>query len=114
VEGEPDRVSGVEIGLNACAVPGVATWKAGWAERFLGRRVVVCFDCDEPGRAAAANRAFALRQAGVDVVSVDLFPGRTDGYDLGDALVAAHAEGRVDDLRRYLVRLEDEAWRAAA
>jgi hypothetical protein len=114
VEGEPDRVSAFEIGLNACAVPGVATWKAGWAERFRGRRVVVCFDCDEPGRSAAATRVVQLAEAGVDVAAVDLFPGRSDGYDVGDALVAAREDGRVDDLRRYLMRLEDEAWRRAA
>jgi hypothetical protein len=114
VEGEPDRVSAVELGLNATALPGVGTWKPGWAERFRGRRVTVCLDCDDVGRETALARVRGFAAAGVDARSVDLFPGRSDGYDLSDALVGAVGEGRVDDLRRYLLRLEFEAWEQAA
>lgn len=114
VEGEPDRVSGVELGLECVGAPGVAVWKDGWSERFRGRRVVVCFDCDEPGRSAMANRVYGLREAGVSAVGVDLWPGRGDGWDIGDMLSAAHGEGRVDELRRWLVNLELGAWMRAA
>lgn len=114
VEGEPDRVSAVELGLNAVSVPGVATWKPGWAERFRGRRVTVCLDCDPQGREATAMRVMQLMEAGVDARGVDLFPSRTDGYDLGDALLGATQDGRVNDLRRYLMRLEATAWESRA
>lgn len=112
VEGEPDRVSAVEIGLAAVSVPGVGTWKPGWAERFQGRRVTVCLDCDPQGREAASVRVSELRAAGVQAAVVDLFPARGDGYDLGDALVGALEDGRLGELRRYLMRIEDAAWRA--
>lgn len=114
VEGEPDRVSALTLGLRAVAVPGVATWKPGWAERFTDRRVTVCLDCDEQGRAATSTRVLELAEAGVHARPVDLFPGRADGYDLGDALAAAYADGRVDELIRYLLRLERDAWEEAA
>lgn len=114
VEGEPDRVSAVEIGLVACAVPGVGTWKDDWAARFHGRRVVVCMDCDVPGRSAARERVGQLRRAGVEAAAVDLDPRKTDGTDLGDLLVAASRDGRVDALRRYLVQLEWQAFETRA
>jgi hypothetical protein len=114
VEGEPDRVSAVELGLNAVAVPGVGSWKGSWAERFRGRRVTVCLDCDDVGRAAAISRVRTLLRAGVLAVRVDLYPERDDGYDLGDALAAASADGRVDELRRYLLRIGGAAWDKAA
>jgi hypothetical protein len=66
VEGEPDRVSAVEIGLNATCVPGVGTWKPGWSERFAGRRVTVCLDCDDVGRETALARVRGLVAAGVE------------------------------------------------
>lgn len=114
VEGEPDRVSAVEIGLNATGVPGVGTWKAGWAKRFRGRRVIVCMDCDAVGREAATERLRQLRDANVDAVVVDLDPRVNDGTDLGDMLTAASQTRRVDALRRYLIELEGRAWEAQA
>jgi hypothetical protein len=114
VEGEPDAVSARELGMQAVAVPGVGKWRPEWAERFRGRRVTVCMDCDEQGRAAAAKRVRDLQGAGVDARGVDLHPGRSDGYDLGDALVAARSSGRVPALCDYLIRLEASAWSEAA
>ena len=113
VEGEPDAVSGWELGLRAIAVPGVAIWKDDWPERiraFGHPRVTVCFDCDFEGRKAAGERVRQLRSAGVEAQLVDLSPTRNDGFDLGDALTGATREGRLDDLRAYLARLEREAW----
>lgn len=93
VEGEPDAVSGATLGLPAVGVPGVEGWRAEWARRFAGRRVVVCFDCDGPGREAAGAHAGALAAAGVEVHVLDLDPERDDGYDIGELLVEASADG---------------------
>lgn len=112
VEGEPDAISGHELGIRAVAVPGVATWREEWPERFLGRRVTLCMDADAEGRQCAKDRAVQLAQYGVQAAIVDLAPDRDDGTDLGDLLVGAIAVGRVGDLRAYLARLEREAWAA--
>jgi hypothetical protein len=112
VEGEPDAITMRELGLAAVAVPGVSTWRDDWTERFTGRRVTVCMDCDEQGRQCAQERVDGFRRAGVEARAVDLDPSRDDGFDLSDALVGARKAGRVEDLRKYLARLWFEAWAA--
>lgn len=114
VEGEPDRITAHELGLQAVAVPGVATWKLGWAERFRSKRVTVMLDCDQQGRDAARQRVDALALAGVEAAAVDLAPDTHSGYDLGDAFTGALAGARVADLQAYLARLRENAWRRAA
>ena len=86
VEGEPDAVTAAEIGLLAVGVPGVKGWKPDYAARIAhGRtRVVVIADSDAPGRDAANAWAAAIGEHCQDVRVLDLAPGRTDGYDLGD------------------------------
>jgi hypothetical protein len=102
VEGEPDAVSGLTLGLSTTAVPGVNGWRSNWTGRFEGRRVVVCFDCDAPGRGAASKVALALAPAAKDVRLVDLAPDRNDGFDMTDFLVSGGDAG-------VLRRLADEA-----
>ena len=94
VKGEPDRVSAVQLGLPAVAVPGAGKWAREWAQRLAaGRdRVVVLADSDEPGRRAAQKWAAAIAEHVDDVRVLDLDPRRDDGYDLGD--YAAEAQGR--------------------
>jgi hypothetical protein len=86
VEGEPDAVSGAQLGLPTVAVPGAGKWRPEWAARLAeGRgRVVVIADCDEPGRRAAQKWAAAIAEHCADVRVLDMGPGRTDGYDLGE------------------------------
>jgi Toprim-like len=86
VEGEPDAVTAAHIGLPAVGVPGAAKWRPEWGERIAaGRaRVVVITDADEPGRNAAQKWAAAIAEHCQDVRVLDLGPGRSDGYDLGD------------------------------
>ncbi len=93
-EGEPDAVTGHELGLQATGVPGVNGWKADWAKRFAGRDVVVCFDCDEPGRKAAEKVATLLADDAHDVRVLDLEADRDDGFDLSDAF----AEGATAEI----------------
>jgi len=111
VEGEPDAISARELGLPAVAVPGVATWKQDWTERFQGHTVTVCFDADIQGRQAAQARLDEFRAAGIPGRAVDIAPRKHNGYDLGDALTDAMRLGRVEDLRTYLKRLAADAWR---
>ena len=99
VEGEPDAVSMRSIGYPSVGVPGVATWKRDWPQRFAGfETVYVCFDCDEQGREAAADRAKELASV-TEARVVDLDPGRGDGYDTTDLLLergaaaASHLSG---------------------
>lgn len=87
VEGEPDAVAVRSAGLPAVAVPGVQTWKKGWAERFAKfDRVYVCFDADDAGRTAADKRAQALAEATTAQI-VEIAPTRSDGYDVSDLLL---------------------------
>lgn len=106
VEGEPDKVSAFEMGLGAVAIPGVEWAKgdrlAALPGRLAGHTVVVCLDCDDPGRECTARVAAALTAGGVETVVVDLALGRTDGYDVGDVLVE-HGPARGADIMRDLV-----------
>jgi hypothetical protein len=86
VEGEPDAISGRELGLPTFALPGSNGWRSEWAHRFAGLWVVVCFDCDDAGR-KASERVCGDLSSVADVVALDLEPGRNDGYDLSDALL---------------------------
>lgn len=110
VEGEPDRVSACELGYDAVALPGAAIFKDDWPERFRGKRVTVCLDCDREGREAAARVVGLLGSAGVECRAIDLDPSRDDGLDIGECLALAVREGRVGDLAAFLLRLEREAW----
>jgi hypothetical protein len=108
-EGEPDALRLLSVGAEAVAVPGTAGWRSSWADRFRGRRVVVCFDCDAPGREAAARVAGDLAAAGVDVRLLDLDPARGDGFDLSDWLRAARSESEREEARRLLERCAETA-----
>lgn len=91
VEGEPDCTRMWSLGLVAVAVPGAGNWRAEWAGRFSGRRsrVVVAFDCDEPGRTNAERAVADLVAVGVDARLLDIEPTSDDGTDLTDWLAAA-------------------------
>jgi hypothetical protein len=73
--------------LPAIAVPGTQAWRSGWADLLAGRDVTVVMDADPPGRAAARRIAADLASR-AEVRIVDLAPGRGDGYDLTDRLLA--------------------------
>jgi hypothetical protein len=84
VEGEPDAVAALSVGIPAIGVPGVSTWKEGWAQRFSKfERVYVCFDCDVAGREAASAREASIGSV-TRATLVDLEPMRSDSYDIGD------------------------------
>lgn len=96
VEGEPDAVSMWSIDQPAVGIPGVGKWRDEWAERFKGfERVRILMDCDEQGRKKA--EALQLTLAAVtDVHVVDLDPSRSDGYDVGDLILARGKDAAVE------------------
>ena len=105
VEGEPDALSALELGLWAVGVPGVNNWRQEYARRFTGRRVRVCMDCDRPGR-EAAYRIFADLVPFADNLKViDLAPEREDGWDLTDFLLGA--KGELSEARAYVRWLQE-------
>ncbi len=106
LEGEGDTVSAATLGIEAVGIPGVNGWRAEYARRFAGLRVVVCTDCDDPGRKLAERVAADLTGAGVECRRVDLDPERSDGYDLGDHLLAAPSP---DEAKESLLALAESA-----
>ena len=111
VEGEPDAVSVASIGMPAVGVPGVASWRSEWAERFTGRDVTICTDCDDQGRGLAAQISDDLLQHAASVRVLDLDSTRSDGHDVGDLVREAAEEGPggTDSLRLMLARMADSA-----
>ena len=108
VEGEPDAISATSVGLPAVGVPGSASWRSEWAERFAGRDVIVCCDCDGPGRGLAARAADDLIEHAAMVRVVDLAPARDDGHDIG-SLVAEAGPGEHAQVRTLLQAVAQRA-----
>jgi hypothetical protein len=102
VEGEGDALTAASLDLAAVAIPGAAKRDKTWAPRFAGRDVVVCLDCDAPGRDAAEWLATELLPVAGSVRVLDLAPDRSDGYDIGDLVR--------DEIREGASREEVRAW----
>jgi hypothetical protein len=112
VEGEPDAVSAATVGLPATALPGVEFAKRLDVSRFERfARVNIVLDCDPQGREAAATVARRLGEAGIEVRVLDLDPGRSDGYDLGELVRDAAQEGAegLASARTFLERMARDA-----
>lgn len=87
VEGAPCAATLLGCGFAAVAFPSASGLQPIDAPRFHSSSpVLVLADADEVGRRAARSSAFALRDAGVFARAIDLFPSRTDGFDVADAL----------------------------
>ena len=63
-----------------------AKWAPELTQYFKDRHVVILPDADEPGRKHAQKVAKALYDVAASIKVVDLFPGRSDGYDVSDWL----------------------------
>jgi hypothetical protein len=111
VEGEPDRVSAVQLGLPAVAVPGTGKWDPEWARRLAAgrRRVVVITDSDKKGREAAQKWAAAVADRCPDVRILDLAPERDDGYDLSDYAAEAQSPEEFAQAAALLARAAETA-----
>lgn len=104
VEGGGDAISAASIDLPASGIPGVGKWDDAWTERLKRfDEIVVCLDCDTPGRKKADDVGVALLKAGLTVRNVDLDPTRNDGYDLGDLLREARTDVDRKAARSFLL-----------
>ena len=104
-EGEPDTLCALSRGLEAvCQTGGAGTWKDEFNAFFQGKKVAVCYDADDPGRAGAqkAARAIAAEAAEVRVISWPEFMAK--GQDLTDWFMT-HGK-TVDDLMALVAGAE--------
>lgn len=89
-EGELNTLLALALGLNAvCVTSGARVWKDEFAERFAGRKVVVCQDVNDPdnsGQEGAKKKCEALAPVAVWVKNVRL-PIEDRGGDLIDYVV---------------------------
>ncbi len=103
VEGPPDMLAARCQGWSAFAVPGDDAWQPEWAQLLAGRRVTIVMDADQAGRTAAARIAAHVAAVAREVRVADLHPGREDGADLTDWLVA-NRDASASELRVRLAR----------
>jgi hypothetical protein len=73
-EGESDCLALIQAGLEAdgtaaCVASPGTSFPAAWAPLFTGKRVVLCFDHDEPGRKATATVAAILKGHAVEILT---------------------------------------------
>jgi hypothetical protein len=103
VEGPPDMLAARCEGWSAFAVPGDDAWQPEWAQLLAGRRVTIVMDADQVGRSAAARIAADLVAVALEVRVAELHPGREDGADLTDWLIA-NRDASASELRARLER----------
>lgn len=85
--GELDTLLARQEGLNAITgTLGETSWKDEWSESLRGRDVIVCYDCDGPGREGASKVVARLTGVASSVRAVDLGLG-DDGEDFTDFIV---------------------------
>lgn len=102
-EGEPDYLAAVAAGLQAVAVTAGAMSVPADLSSLQGRRVVVCFDADEQGRAGAVKNAAALMTVSAQVTIADIRDHLSEpGGDLRDLLTSV-ATG--DEVRTWVERV---------
>lgn len=73
-EGESDTLALIAAGLEtvgtaACVASPGTSFPKEWATLFTGKRVVLCFDHDPPGRAATATVAAILKGHAAEILS---------------------------------------------
>lgn len=87
VEGEMDVLIGRQNGLPTLTHTGGATsWNNVWNELFTGKKVFVCYDCDDAGRRGARKVQTALKSFATEVYVITL-PLTGVGEDLTNFFV---------------------------
>lgn len=86
-EGEPDCLIGWQNGLPTVShTAGASAWDERWNERFEGKIVFVCYDCDDAGRRGARRVARSLELFAKEVHIISL-PLKGNGDDLTNYFV---------------------------
>jgi len=87
--GENDALLARQLGFNALTVTaGEGNFPKVFVNLFSGRKVAICYDCDEAGKKGARTVAFLLKEAGADVSLVDLgLEGTKESKDLTDYII---------------------------
>jgi DNA primase len=73
-EGESDCMALIAAGLEtdgtaACVASPGTSFPREWAKLFTGKRVILCFDQDDPGRKATAKVAAILKGHAVEILT---------------------------------------------
>lgn len=76
------QLNSFEIGAAALTA-GEGAWEPRWAKRFKGKKVFICFDVDEAGKASAERLAKILYFIADEVYIIEL-PLDTEKYPKGD------------------------------
>jgi hypothetical protein len=103
LEGEPDAVRAASLALPAVGVPGVHGWRPESVQRFRGRRLVICFDCDRAGRAAAQRVVRELVGVATEVRLLDFDTRDESGFDFSDWTRLARTPSERLAVRRILL-----------
>ncbi|MCI5601598.1 MAG: toprim domain-containing protein [Hallerella porci] len=86
-EGCVDTLTMIDRGFPAVGIPGVKSFKTEWANLFKNKRVILCLDQDDAGRAGTESLLEVFKNAGIDAaplgagISVERFQ-LSEGQDM--------------------------------
>jgi DNA-binding MarR family transcriptional regulator len=100
--GENDTILARKYGYNAVeSTMGEGSFPKIFINLFKGKKVIICYDCDEAGRSAARRTAFKLKEAGADVHIMDLgLEGSKESKDITDFFI--HHKYSKDDFNEKI------------
>ena len=82
-EGAIDTLTLLGNGFSAVGIPGVNSFKPEWVSLFSNKKVILCLDNDEAGRAGEERISVLLKEAGLETHSFGLLP---EGQDINSWL----------------------------
>jgi DNA primase len=77
-EGAIDTLTLLGHGFSAVGIPGVNSFKPEWVQMFENKKVILCLDNDEAGRAGEERISALLKAASLEVSSFGLLPEGED------------------------------------
>ncbi|MDR2580180.1 MAG: toprim domain-containing protein [Fibromonadaceae bacterium] len=77
-EGAIDALTLLTYGFNAVGIPGANIFKPEWVEMFKNKKIILCLDNDEPGRAGEKRISALFQQAGFETYSFGVLPEGAD------------------------------------
>ncbi len=77
-EGAIDTLTLLGNGFNAVGIPGANSFKPEWVSLFRNKKVILCLDNDEAGKAGEKRISALLKDAGLETRSFGLLPEDED------------------------------------